>query len=492
MVKIILGIMVLFLGACGAKDSTRDNEEKIVNIAVPIEIVDLDPFGVQDVHSMRVRDQVFETLFAVNSSGQIIPELALSFTNINDTTIQMTLRSNVLFHDGEKFTAEDVKYSFDRALETASHQSILDPVKVVTVVSPYVIRITLKDPYAPIQMLLSSSVAFIVSKKAAEAGNPQIGTGPFTLSEWNKGQNLILEKFYDYWGEKAKVDKINLKIVPEALVRMIAVETGEIDIAYDIDYIEKQRVLDTPELRFGEATIPRIEYLGFQTSKYPFDNILLRQAISYALDIPGILNTALSGAGEQAYSLSIPGIGHTKASLVQQDKEKAKQLLKESGLPVGTKISILAIEGVRKGMAEVIQANLKEIGIDLEINIVEWAKYAQQMYAVDTGMFLGGWGNEPDADLFYSVFFNTASKGPGGNFTGYSDIDMDILLEKARKEQDTIKRQEYYDQIHNKSIEERVMIPLYYPINTIVYRTNIKQMRFDTYGLNDWNTIEME
>ena len=492
MVKIISIFVVFFLGACSSPRGVSQSKEKTLNIAVPIEMVDLSPFGVFDTHSIRVRDQIFDNLFEINSNGQIVSSLALTFTNITDTVTQITLRSNVVFHNGEPFTAEDVKYTIDKALITPSLQSLLSPLKEVNIISPYVIQVVLKTPYAPAQILFTGSTVSIVNKKAAESGDFSIGTGPFRFSEWNKGQNIVLERFDAYWGEPAKANKLNIKTVPEALVRMIAVETGEADVAYDIDYAEKQRVLDSPELQFGESIIPRIEYIGFNVTKYPYNNPLFRQAIAYALDIPGILSSAVLGAGEQAYSISVPGVGHTKAPVIKQDKEKAKQLLKESGVPVGTKITLLAVEGVRKSISEVVQANLKEIGIDLEISVVEWAKYAQMVYAVDTEMFMGGWSVAPDADLFYSVFFHTDSIGSGGNFTAYSSEKMDALLHKARVELNPTKRQAYYDQIHNITMEEKVLIPLYYPINTLVHRSNVKVTRFDPYALHSWEMIEKE
>ena len=490
MLKIISIFVVFFLGACNTPKEGAEGKVKTLNIAVPIEMVDLSPFGVFDTHSIRVRDQIFDNLFEINSNGQIVSSLALTFTNITDTTIQITLRSNVVFHNGDPFTAEDVKYTIDTALDTPALQSILSPLKEVKILSPYVIQVILKAPYAPVQILFTGSSVLVVNKKAAESGDFSIGTGPFKFSEWNKGQNVVLERFDDYWGEPAKVNKLNIKTVPEALVRMIAVETGEADVAYDIDYAEKQRVLDSQELQFGESIIPRIEYIGFNVSKYPYNNTLFRQAIAYALDTPGILSSAVLGAGEQAYSISVPGIGHTKAPLLKQDIAKAKQLLKESGVPIGTKITLLAVDGVRKSISEVVQANLKEIGIDLEISVVEWAKYASMVYAVDTEMFMGGWSIAPDADLFYSVFFHTDNIGAGGNFTDYSNKTMDDLLDKARAELNPVKRQKYYDQIHNITMEEKVLIPLYYPINTIVYRSNVKVTRFDPYALHSWEMIE--
>lgn len=467
----------------------KPSQENTLNIALPIEMIDLSPFGALDTQSTRVRNQVFDKLLTLNPKGEIIPNLAESYTYINPTTLQFTLRTNVMFHNGEMLTAEDVKYSIDKALETATLQSQLYMIQSVDVLDPYKVQITLNRIYAPIEILMTTSSTYIVSKKAGEEDNFHIGTGPYALSEWNRGQNVILKRFDGYWGTPAKIATLNIRTVPEALVRMIAVETGEVDIAYDIDYTEKERVENSKDLVFDETIINRIEYLGFTTTKAPYNNPLFREAVAYAIDIPGIIKTATLGASRQADRLTVPGIGHEPSPIIKRDIEKAKRLLKESGIPKGTKVSLLAIEGVRKSSSEIIQANLKEIGIDVEINIVEWAKYAQMMYATDVLMYMGGWSTEPDADMYYSIFFESQNIGSGGNFTRYSDPLMDKLLKQARASLDPKERLKYYNQIHAKTDKEKVLIPLYYPINTVVYRNNISNVRFDPYVLQEWHTI---
>ncbi len=477
-------LLILVLGAC---NSTNDGV-KTLNIAVPVEMIELSPYGALDVHSGRIRSQVFDNFFDFDIEGNLVPSLATTFTNINPTTVHITVRSNVLFHNGEVLSAEDMKYSLDTARATPSHQSQLVVIKNIVVLSPLLLEIQLHEAFTPLQSLFTRAPTLIVNKKAAEAGDFSVGTGPYVFREWNPGQNVVLEKFDDHWGQKASVDRLVVKTVPEALVRMIAVETGEVDIAYDIDYNEKTRIASSDKLQFAEIVLSRIEYLGFNTTKYPYNNPLFREAITYALDIPGIVSTAVSGAGQPANSLSVKGLGHTKGEALVQNKEKAKELLKQSGVPIGTKINILANDGIRKSVSEVIQANLKEIGIDVEILIVDWAKYNEMVYDLNTEMFLGGWTSAPDANLFYSVFFDTESIGPGGNFTAYSDPEMDALLEKAKKTPNGPQREALYKKIHDKTIAEKVLIPLYNPISAVAYGSNISNVFPSFQGMEKWET----
>ena len=481
--KIGMGLCLMLVSCNDVQDT------KTLNVAVPVEMVELDPYRVLDTQSLRVRYQVYDKIIAVDSNGNYVPSLVTEWKYVSPTNLQLTVRSNVQFHNGEYLTAEDIKYTIDRSMTTPTHQSGMVTVKDVEVLSPYKVQVNLKIPYVPALAMFSGSRALVLNKKAAEAGNSYVGTGPFKFKEWNKGQNVLLERFDNHWGEKAKVDFVNIKTVPEALVRMIAVETGEVDIAYDIDYNEKERVSENSKLVFDETPISRIEYVGFNITKYPYSNPKFREAISYAIDVPGIISSAAQGAGVHANSLTSKGIGYTKSEPTEQNIEKAKELLKESGVPEGTKIRLLAIDGVRKRTAEVMQANLKEIGIDLEIMLVEWAKYAQMVYATDTEMFLGGWSGDPDADLYYYIFFHSSNIGAGGNFTEYNNAEMDKLLVMARQEHNPQKRQALYDQIHEKTMKEKALVPLFYPLSTLVHRANISNVRFDSYVLQSWKEV---
>ncbi len=482
--KILLCLVALGTVSCG-----ESQDSQTLTIAVSSELADLSPFGPLLISSTMIRHQVFDTLLTTDSNGELQPLLATDWWLVNPTNLHITIRSDVMFHNGDELTAEDVAYSLNRARVTSTLQANLTSIKNVEVVSPYEISIELNHPYLPILGVLSSSRAYIVNKRDFETGNNVVGSGPFKFKEWNQGQNVTIERFDDYWGEKAKVETIIIKTVPEALVRMIAAETGEVDIAYDIDYGEKERA--TNKLVFLETPISRIQYLGFNPNKKPFDNIKFRQAVAYALDIPGIIDIGVQGAGVQANNLTVRGAGYTNTEPLKQDIELARQLFKESDVVLDKPIRIMTVDGPRKSMSEIIQANMKEIGIDSEIELLEGSKFTQLAYDIDLTMGIIGWsGSFPDADFFYNIFFNSANIGPGGNFYGYSDPEMDRLLNTARAEQNYDRRQQLYAQVYEKTTEERVLIPLYYPIDTLVHRKNISGVIFNAYMLQQWNLIE--
>ncbi len=476
------------LALCGLVACSESQDDQTLRIAVQTEMVELDPYVVLDTQSMKVRHQVFDTPLRLDADGNFQPLLATEWKLATPTNLYLTIRSDASFHNGDVLTAEDVAYSLNKAKNTPTHQSQLTAIKKVEATSAYEVHIELHYPYVPILYTLSGSRSYIVNKRASEEGNNHIGSGPFKLKEWNRGQNVLLERFDDYWGDMAKVKFLDVRTVPEPLVRMIAVETGEVDIAYDVDYSEKERAAKS--LVFLETPISRIEYLGFNPNEKPYDNHKFRLAIAYALDVPGIIQNAALGAGIHANSVTVKGPGYTNTAPMQQNVELAKQLLAESGVVLDKPLQILAVAGVRKLAAEIIQANLKEIGIDLEVELVEWAKYNHMVYAVDTTMYLGGWSGSPDADFYYNIFFNSANIGAGGNFSGYSNPEMDVILNAAEKEHNYDKRQQLYAKVYEKVTEEKVLVPFYFPLNTLVHRKNISGVDFNAYMLNQWNIIE--
>ena len=484
MIKYVLTVLLLCITACARPEVV----ESTLNIAVPIEMLELNPYLVLDIPSVRIRNQVYESLLTMDSNGNLQPSLAIKWEYLNPTTIEFTLRSNVSFHNGETLHADDVVFSLNQSLSTPTHQTALRLMKSIKAIDPLTVRLELKTPYAAILLLLSDTLTYILNQKAAEEGNYYVGTGAFQFKEWNKGQNIILERFDNYWGGKANVPMINIRTVPESLVRMVATETAEVDIAYDIDYIEKQRALEKG-LVFAETLTPRIEYLGFNVSKYPYNNPKLREAIAYALDIPGIINSAVLGAGKQATILYPQGAKNALTPPIVQDIKKAQKSFDESGLPKGIEIKLLALDGVKRNIAEIIQANLKEIGIEVTIEVVEWSKFVQMLYAHTTDMYLGSWSASADPDLFYYLLLHSNAVGGNGNNFAYKNPQMDNLLELAQVESDPIKRQGFYDEVDKIIDKDKMLIPLYYPLDTLVHRNTISKVRFDEFRLQLWKEV---
>lgn len=458
-----------------------NNDE--LTVAAPVEPIALLPYQSNDTHSYRVIAQMFERLFDLDKEGNIIPQLATDWRYVTPTELEIDIRPDVKFHNGSILTAEDVAYSINKVVSAPAFQTLFGPIKSADVIDDLKVKITLKEPTAFAVALLTHAGIIIVNKNIMESqgDNPEfIGTGPYMLSQWNRGQNIIFQKFNDYWGTPAHTQTLKFLFVADASARSIAVETGEVDIAYDIDGSDRERLKQNQRLTFLETASPRIEYLGFNVgkSKNPIlKDERVRNAIASSLDYQGIINAVLFGAADVATSVIQNSVVGYYDGLPRRTKDLvlAKNLLKEANVSENVKITLWTTEGVRQKIAEVVQANLYELGLNINVEIYEWAKYLESLKNGDSELFLLGWTSvPPDADLGIYSLFHSSSFGPKGNFTFYSNSIVDNMLDVARQELDQQKRKLLYQAIQEQLYKDAPLIPLYYPYQNAVVKNNIE------------------
>lgn len=485
-------ILLLFLFTLSFCTSQKDLSK--LTVALSIEPISLTPFESNDIPSYRVRWQIFDRLVTMDKKGNILPSLAIAWTNIDDMTLQLTLRSNVVFHNGQLFTAKDAKYSIEQAIKTPTLSTVLGVIKSADIINDYTINVKLSVPYAPALAVLSHS-GFLMTPKniIREKGEtPIIGTGPFKLETWNRGQSITLTRNDNYWGNIPKIESIQFLVVPDASVRSIIVETGEADIAYDIDGSEKERLLQDTTVQYLETPFPTVHYLGFNTTRAPYNNKLFRQAIAEVIDYQGIINSVAFGSGELAVSLLHSSIfgSYNQFPIRKRNLEKAKTLLKESGVKLDNVIPMYTIEGPRKKMAEIIQANLKEIGLIIDVQVLEWGTMLDFARKGNLDTFILGWTSIPaDADIgLYSLTYSK-NFGSGGNYSFYNNNRVDVLLENAREERNMQQRKDLYKEIQEILYEELPLIPLYHPYNNAVISKDIKGFELDLFSVHELKTV---
>jgi len=362
-------------------------QESTLRIAIPDDIGSLDPAYLVTVkNEFTIMNCLYNGLVKYKSgSWEIVPDLAEKWEISKDgKEITFWLREGIQFHHGYgEMTAEDVKFSFDRIInpQNASPEDVswaaLDHVEVI---DRYTVKLVLKEPSARLfTSTLPMNAGFIVSKKAVEdVGKVKfnfypIGTGPYEFVHWIPNQETVLTVSKDYWGEPPKIK--NLKFIPmsEALTIEMALETGEIDVAViseeSIHRFQENSDISV-HLKPGLATF----WIFFTVNKPPLDNIKVRQALRYAIDVDEIIKAAYAGIPDQAYTLIPPGIlGYWKdAPRRKIDIEKAKKLLAEAGYPDGLTLTMVSKQIIKGNIVgEVIQSQLKKIGVDLKIDILE-------------------------------------------------------------------------------------------------------------------------
>ena len=270
------------------------------------DVTSLDPHQGKETPAVEVTDQIFDTLTVVDAAtGELQPQIAESWDQNSDTSYTFHIRQGVKFHDGSEVKAEDVKFSLDRAINSAAVSYIVDFIDKVDVVDDYTVNVELKAPYAPALRNLSVPFAAIVPKAVVEADEEAfklhpIGTGPYKFVEWKQGDSVTLERFDDYYAGPAETQKLVMKVIPEASQRTIALETGEVDLAYDLLPNDLEKVRSNSDLQLFEAPSLTCYYISMNMNKAPYDDQKVRDAVNYAIDRQLIIDTIASGSGEPA------------------------------------------------------------------------------------------------------------------------------------------------------------------------------------------------
>lgn len=482
--------LVLALAACsGDSDETSSNKDdskketettkgETLVFANGSDAPTLDPHGQNDSASNNATSQIFDRLVDYAEDGSVIPMLAESFEAKEDTLWEFKLKQGVKFHDGTDFNAEAVKANIERILseELASPKAfILDMIEEVIIVDDYTVQLKTSYPFGALPSHLAHNAGSIIAPSAIEEEksggkkvdeNP-IGTGPFKFKSWERGTQIDLVKNEDYWGEATELEGLRFLVVPEQATRNAMIETGDAHViqvgASDVEYVEG---LDNVDLIKVNGT--RMDYVGFNMQSEPFNIKEVRQAISMAINKQDIVDNVLMGQGVPAVGPLAPTVVGNSQELqpLGYDVEKAKALLTEAGFADGftTTLWVNDSNKERADIAEYIQANLAEIGITVNIEIVEWGAFLEKTAAGEHEMFLLGWTTvTADADYGLYALFHSSQFGDPGNRSFYANPTVDELLDKGRQSTDQEERNAAYKQVSEILVDEVPMVYLQHP-----------------------------
>ena len=468
-------VLVLVAVGCGSTDNGG-------NANAPAEVKDalivaqgadaktLDPHASNDSPSSRVIKQINETLVVQNESMELEPGLAESWEKIDDLTFEFKLKQGVKFHNGEELKASDVEFTLLRAKESANVGHIVGAIETIEIIDDYTVRIATAEPFAPLLAHLAHPGASILSEKAVtdagdDYGQAPVGTGAFKFEKWTNGDSIELIRFDEYHGELPKIKNLTFRNIAEATNRTINLETGEIDIAYDILPSDLSRIEEDENLELYRAVNLSTTYIGFNAQKKPFDDVRVRQAINYAVDVESIIGAVMEGVGEQANGPLGPNVWGSNQSLEPYgyEVEKAKALLAEAGYADGFKTTIWTNDNkTRMDIAEIVQNQLKAVNIEAEVQVVEWGAYLDGTARGEHDMFILGWTTVTgDADYGLYALYHSSQFGDAGNRTFYGNERVDELLDKARVAVDTAEREALYLEAQQIIRDEAPWIFLY-------------------------------
>jgi peptide/nickel transport system substrate-binding protein len=439
----------------------------------------LDPQKTSNYFSFQVLENVFDTLVEPDENLEMQPALAESWELSDDQlTWTFTLRDGVTFHDGSEFTADDVVYSFNRIIdEELSNAWKFGNVESVTAADDATVEIKVTQPSPN---LLSSLGGFkgmaIVEEQNAESGDiatDPIGTGPFAFEDYASGDSITLSANKDYWGGAPKIAGLEFRFISESSTAIAALRGGDIQWT---DVLQPQQLEDLESddaLVVGNTPSSDYWYLALNEKKKPWSDVRVRQAIAYAIDRESIIQ-AVSFGTAQPNQLAIPEASawYTDYSQYSTDMDKARQLLDEAG--VGEiELDMLATSDYPETVtaAQIIADNLEPLGITVNIRQPDFGAWLDEQNSGNFDMLMMGWLGNIDPDDFY--YSQHHSKG-GSNAQGYSNDEVDQLLDDARVETDVAARKELYAQAATIIADEASYIYLYNPAVLQVWSSELE------------------
>jgi len=517
-------LLIMVMAACAAPAPTgnapaADGGDGMASggtltIARPTDAVGLDPKVETTSPGNWVMSNIYENLVKLDTDLSFQPALAESWEQVEADRWRFNLRQGVTFHDGSDFNAEAVKFSIDRQQDPDNpgrSASNLRPIVAVEVVDDHTVDIVTDGAYGPLLNIMSLVYATgIVSPAAVEEHgedftlNPS-GTGPFKFTEWKTNDQIVIERFDEYWGDPAPLDQVIYRVIPEESARMLALETGEVQMVMAPAPSQLEIFRDDPNFTLHETPGVRVIFFGLSTNHPPLDDVRVRQALNFGFDRQSVLDNIIEGAGylPEAY-ISPPIFGFSDVSAnFAYDPDKAAALLDEAGWSDtdgdgirdkdGEPLSLLHYSPRGRYLkdaevGEAFQAAMLELGVEIKLEVLEWGTLFEKLRQPDmeSDLTTVGWSTATgDADYTLGPLFGSNSIPPDGwNFMNYQNEELDAMLSQAGTSTDLDERTGLYADALSILAEDAVAVPVFNTKETILTSANVegfKQHPIDYY-----------
>ena len=510
---ILAALMCTGLCACGSKAespsqsatappaSSTESANKAAN-AVTVGIAQdldnsLDPHKAVAAGTKEVMFNVFEGLVKPTSNGDLIPAVASNYTVSEDhLTYTFTLREGVKFHNGDAVTAEDVVYSLKRVAaptETGVVQvEALSIMADVVAVDEKTVAITLTEPS---NEFISYLTVAILPADYTEQDTKPVGTGPFTFASRSAQENIILEKFEEYWGQKAYLDQVTFRIIENAEGLLMGLQSGAIDICSHLTTTQVSQLSDS-EFSIAQGNMNLVQAMYLNNAVAPFDNVLVRQALCHAIDRQMILDLAFDGYGTLIGSSMYPAFGKyfddTLTNHYAYDVDAAKALLAQAGYPGGFDMTITVPSNYQPHMdtAEVVVEQLKAIGVNAVIQPVEWETWVSEAYVGRNfqATLVGVDASTMTARALLERFTSTYSK----NFINYNNAEYDALFAQAQACYDDAEQTALYKAMERNLTENAANVYIQDLADLVAVRKGLTGLEFYPIYVLDLSTVRYE
>ncbi|MDD5543592.1 MAG: ABC transporter substrate-binding protein [Acidobacteriia bacterium] len=485
------------LGFIGCGSHPRD--PKTLVFLLESSPVSLDPRIGTDAFSERLYELLFNSLVRRDSHANLVPDLAESWQMPDPLTYVFHLRKDVRFHDGRLLTSRDIRYTFhsilDGEVKTAKRDQFVDILNIDTP-DPFTVVITLRS--ADVNFLWNVSlgqIGIVPENSDTRFADHPIGTGPFEFETMHTDQDVILKRNPFYFGGPPRLERLEFKIVPEAIVRALEMRKGSADMALNELTPDMVRTLQSDrQLQVIEEPGTTYKYLAFNLQDRILQNVKVRKAIAYAIDIPAIIKYLWRDQGIPASGILPPSVWayEPHVELYPHNLPLARRLLDEAGYPVPPKSPSAprftltyktSTEELSRLEAIVIQQQLREAGIQVEIRSFEFATFYSDIIQGRFQLFSLRWiGDNLNPQIFESVFYSKNIPPGGKNRGHYSNPRLDELIEKSRSEMNQEVRKQYYSEIQKILADDLPYISLWYVNNVCIANRRVKDIHLTPSG----------
>ena len=474
-------------GSAGARAQTN---EIVVGIAQDLD-ESLDPHKAVAAGTKEVMFNVFEGLVKPTPDGDLIPAVASGYTVSPDQTVYtFTLREGVLFHNGDPVEMEDVVYSIERCADDSEGTPLIPALSAISDIQSdeTTLTITLAQPDS--EFLSYLTLAVLPADYDGQDTAP-VGTGPFKFVSRAAQDSIVLERFADYWGTPAELDKVTFRIIENADSLVMSLQSGAIDLFSHLTTTQAAQLGD--DFQILEGTMNLVQALYLNNAVEPFNNETVRQALCYAVDKQQIIDLAFDGYGSPIGSSMYPAFQkyfvEDLTDYYPYDPERAMELLAEAGYPDGFTMTITVPSNYQPHIdtAQVLVEQLKAVGITAEIHLVEWGTWLDETYTNRQfqSTVVGVDASNMTARALLERFTSTA----GDNFINYSDSDYDALFAQVQTAADDDARTELYKEMERNLTEHAANVYIQDLADLVALRTGLEGLRFYPIYVLDLSTV---
>lgn len=491
--KVLILCLVITMVAVGcgpaapAPDPDEDGElSRIIVIAQEWDMTNIDPHANNDLATQQATRMMYDNLVRLSTDNEFIPGLAESWEWLDGNTIEFRLREGVKFHDGHVLNTEDVKYSMARTNASGYGSHLFTMIEEFEIIDELTFRLHVTDESAALLSGMQHPAAAIVAKDYTEQleadgktlGEFPMGTGPYYFDYWRVGSEIQMLRFDDYFEEEymARNQGLRIRYMPEESSRVVALETGEVDILLSVPTASIADLEANPDVKVLPFDSTHVAYIALNCMEPPFDNPDLRKAVSHAVNRENMIQVQAMGYAAPNWSpIGLSAIGYSDTEVRRDyDIEKAQEYLAAAGYPDGGfSFTLSVLEGYDRTGA-VFQADAAAAGIDVKVEIMEASALFSMAGAADHQAAICWWVANAEPDNTYSPMFHSRNIAAGGwNWICYESDYIDGLIRQALLAMDPAERQEAYTAINNYNAEQALYLPLFSLDGFVATRANV-------------------